>query len=79
MYVYECVCMFENTYVHLGRKLFYRYFESQDANMEPENDAVLLSKHYFLKNYMNNLSFYSIPLSPSSNLTLLTCETRVYK
>lgn len=48
MYTYECVCMFKNTYAHLVMKLIYRYFESQDANMEPEIDAVLLSKHYFL-------------------------------
>ena len=48
MYTYECVCMFEKTYAHLVIKLLYRYFESQDANMEPEIDAVLLSKHYFL-------------------------------
>lgn len=40
--------MFEDTYAHLVTKLLYRYFESQDANMEPEIDAVLLSKHYFL-------------------------------
>lgn len=40
--MYVCVCMFENTYAHLGRNLSYRYFESQNENMEPGNDEVLL-------------------------------------
>lgn len=42
-YMNVCVCL--KTHMHIQEE---NYFENQDANMEPENDAVLLSKHYFL-------------------------------
>lgn len=40
--------MFEYTCTHFGRNLFYRYFGSENANMEPGYDAVLSIKHRFL-------------------------------
>lgn len=38
-YMYMSVCVWKHT--HLGRNLFYRYFENENVNMEPVYDGIV--------------------------------------